>query len=166
MASPGEFERWFSGSQIIAPETGEPLVVFHGTELPFDGPFRGRGNTYLGIYATADRSYAEQFGQHVFPLLMAIRRPLMLDLDDAAALHYSTPANGEIVLDNRIVGFYRKLDDTSKHELSRRGYDGIVATYKGVFGFEVVAFEPEQVWRAESLVVSVPGPAMAGPRLR
>lgn len=140
-------EQWAKGSKIVAP-SGALLPVFHGTEYPEDfDRFRPHGNSYLGIYASADRAYAESFGEHVKMLWFALRNPFQIDLNDRASPHFAT-LHGEISLDGSIVGFYRHLEPASIRALTDRGYDGIVANYRGAKFFEVVAFDPEQVRRA------------------
>ena len=122
------------------------VTYWHGTDQPIDNNiFNEQGTTYLGIYASSDVNYARTFGKIVVPVVMNVINPLELDLDDKESPNYSTPSNGEIVLDEQIVGFYRKLNPQTISVLRQRGYDGIKVKYKGVEDFEVVAFDPSQV---------------------
>jgi ankyrin repeat protein len=144
---PGVAE-WFRGSKIID-SAGRPLTVYHGTEVPFDGQFKRQGNTYLGIYGSSDMEYSKTFGPVVKPLNFSVKSPFVLDLENRESPNFSTK-EGEIVIDGKIIGFYRNLTPETIEELKERGYDGIVANYRRVNGFEVVAFDPDQVRPAAS----------------
>jgi hypothetical protein len=65
------FQRWFRGSQVVD-EIGEPLVVYHGTNVKFnvfkpEGPHRGG---LLAFFATEAR-FAEGYGSYVYPVYLA-----------------------------------------------------------------------------------------------
>lgn len=128
-------------------KAGFNFRAYHGTEsYNLDGgAFRPVGTTYTGIYASQDREYAKRFGPYVLDVYFRLNNPLELNLDDRDSPNYATPSQGEIVLDGRIEGFYRHLDEKSISTLRARGFDGITVTYEGKPGFEVVAFEPDQV---------------------
>jgi hypothetical protein len=119
--------------------------LWHGTDdQPFQH-FKAQGHSYLGIYGTSDKEYAKNFGKNLTRMEMQFKNPLFLNMDDKDAPNYASPSNGEIVLNNKIVGFYRKLTKETISLLQKMGYDGIVVKFRNNDTFEVVSFEPENV---------------------
>lgn len=88
-----EFKRWFGDSKVVD-ESGEPLVVYHGTQSDiseFSPSRQGTISTFLGdekvtrfgIFVTPDRELAEEFSlqgkgrnANVMPLYARIESPL------------------------------------------------------------------------------------------
>lgn len=121
-------------------------ILYHGTEYPINFKnFNLKGNTYLGIYFTSDKNHAKKFGNNIISAYVTLNNPLKLDLDDVSSTQYSTPNNGEIVINNKIVGFYRNLTPDVIDILKKYGYDGIQVKYKNNDTFEIVAFDPTQI---------------------
>jgi hypothetical protein len=71
---------------LLSPETGEPLVVYHGTNAEFDEFEPGRSNAWSvprkGFYFTDDPHAAREFGP-TKAFRLRVRNPL--DLRDNAA---------------------------------------------------------------------------------
>ncbi len=120
-------------------------IYWHGTEYtPNFKAFNIQGNSYLGIYASSSKEYAETFGEHLIRLQIDIGNPFVINMGDRSSPNYAT-TQGEIRIGNKMVGFYRKLTPEVVSLLKSKGYDGIEVEYNGVKGFEVVAFDPNQV---------------------
>jgi hypothetical protein len=134
-----EFREWFGDSKVVDEATGEPMVVYHGTQTPgFDSFKRGEVPPIGGVrfadaqghYFTRDPGYASDYGETVMPVYLSIRKP------------YIVPP-GEF--DHTYVSATRRA------ELEAQGYDGIIAPevpgtgYSGGRFGEMVAFRPEQI---------------------
>ena len=120
--------------------------LWHGTDNSMQfNDFNLQGDTYLGVYATSDKDYAKNFGHHLIGLDMTLHRPFYLDLDQPTSVSNTSAKYGEMVLGNKIIGFYRKLTQEAIDILKANGYDGIVIKYKNNPTFEVVAFDPKSV---------------------
>ncbi|NLZ40869.1 MAG: hypothetical protein GX886_06390, partial [Comamonadaceae bacterium] len=83
------FRRWFGDSKVVD-ESGQPLVVYHGTNSDLSVFASDRAN-----YFTADPGaasiYAEGFGAqregaNVYPVYLSIQRPKWMPLTDSAKL--------------------------------------------------------------------------------
>jgi len=144
------FKKWFGKSKVVDKQ-GRPLVVYHGS--PGGGPketsaleeFSKRSFRYEGIYFTSDPGYASQQyaqnsqgGAHIYPVYISIQNPYIVDMDKDGT-------SGAVVIDNKIIGFYRDLSRDAIETLNSLGHDGIIAKYNDNSTFEVVAFNPTQV---------------------
>jgi hypothetical protein len=83
-----EFKSWFGDSKVVD-ESGEPLVVYHGTNQDFDefdtlklGTNTGSyGFLGQGLYFTTEVSDAEKYGSSVMPVYVKSEKLLRLDDD-------------------------------------------------------------------------------------
>jgi hypothetical protein len=115
-------------SKVVDPDTGEPLVVYHGTKADFTQFVPSRGGEYgSGIYLTPDEGAAWMAAErvqgdgapHIMPVYVALKNPY-------------TATDRDTV---RSMGVKK---------LKENGYDGIIAT--GPTGErQYVAFDPEQI---------------------
>lgn len=138
--------KWFGNSKIVDSK-GNPLKLYHGT-----GAAHGLNKfnpSSKGIYLTADPDYASFYADNgsnggILPCYAKIYNPFIVHMP---------PWNGAIIIDNRIIGFYRKLDNEIIQKLKSLGYDGIIAVANEILPtgrapvnpFEVIAFEPTQI---------------------
>lgn len=127
------------GGNKVVNENGEPLVVHHGTTD------KGFGS-YKYTYYTADHDYAKQYAEgkgRVVDAHIDIKNPFRIDA--------KYMGQGEIVLDNKIIGFYRDLQPDAVEKLKAAGYDGIIADYpeKDKKNFEVIPFDKSQIKEIE-----------------
>lgn len=170
----GRLSQWMAAgniatvSKVTDPDTGEPMVVYHGTQADFD-EFRTSG---LGAHFTGDASVASAFGEEgsVLPVYVRIRNPLRIadhggHHDDAKGVAEALIDAGTLPADYLGDHFYSRLmaDDAlgntekylanNKAEIERmrgivkaQGYDGIVYrnTAEGG-GDSYIAFRPEQI---------------------
>ena len=79
-----EFKNWFGDSKIIN-DDGQPMVVYHGTDLEFD-EFKdvGKTNSRLlgdGFYFASDKQQAQTYGKNVYEVYLKIENP-RTDLSD------------------------------------------------------------------------------------
>ena len=92
------FKAWFgdwendpaNASKVIDPETGEPMVVYHGTASDFT-EFSGDKVNYFTAWRDAAGAYAEGFGAprngaHVVPSFVKVANPKALPLSESAKL--------------------------------------------------------------------------------
>lgn len=114
------FRDWF-GDSVVVDETGNPLVVYHGTtknfsvfSMKFRGPEKGNDMYGSGFYATSSRvgaaAYADGEGANIMPLYMSIERPLTpdspaLDEDIVRQLIKESPEYKESIGDYGDVDF-------------------------------------------------------------
>jgi len=90
------FKRWFGGSKVVDPDTGNPLVMYHGTNASENGDAFTQFNTYaskyglmgMGGYFTADPEVASSYTKKergvtptVYPVYLAIQNPLDMDAE-------------------------------------------------------------------------------------
>lgn len=87
-----EFKAWFGdwendpqhASQVVHPETGEPLVVYHGTLTDFnvfDTEKQGIGWLGRSFYFAGDKKLAKTFGRKVLSSFLNVRRPFVVQGD-------------------------------------------------------------------------------------
>jgi 8-oxo-dGTP pyrophosphatase MutT (NUDIX family) len=112
-----------------------PSVVYHGTQD------KGYGS-YKYTYFSSDKEYAKTFAEEkgrVVAKLVTIKNPFKII---ATYMGY-----GEIVLNDKIIGFYRDLQPDAVDKLKVRGYDGIIVDYpaKNKIALEVIPFDSFQI---------------------
>jgi SAM-dependent methyltransferase len=139
-----EFERWFGDSKVVD-ESGEPLVVYHGTskDKPFSSFTRNAQGTWFTSSPEAASSYAmtndsqkvvyeggkyvsKNTSSHVIPVYLSIQNPLMVE--------------GELLEKWRRAVNYRAANKMMVAQAKYAGHDGLVFR-DGVF----VVFEPTQI---------------------
>lgn len=74
--SSAAFEKWFAGSKVVD-ESGQPKVVYHGTNAEFD-KFDTKLSRDLGAHF-GTKEQAETFGKNVKPVYLSIKNPLRVD---------------------------------------------------------------------------------------
>ena len=67
------FKRWFRDSKVVD-ESGEPLVVYHGTDAEFEAFDTGLDQD--GTFFTTNREAAEDYGDRVVGAYLSIQNPL------------------------------------------------------------------------------------------
>ena len=137
-------------SKVVDTETGEPMVVYHGTKADVSAFDAGRagevtdsGGWGRGIYFAADPGYASVYagraeGSNVIPVYVALQNPLVVDArkraDAIRAMGMEVP-KGDPTKD-----WSRRFAEAAQ----RSGHDGVLVTLDGEVA-EIVAFRPEQV---------------------
>ena len=137
-------------SKVVDPDTGEPMVVYHGTKADVSAFDAGRagevtdsGGWGRGIYFAADPGYASVYagraeGSNVIPVYVALQNPLVVDArqraDAIRAMGLEVP-KGDPTKD-----WSRRFAEAAQ----RSGHDGVLVTLDGEVA-EIVAFRPEQV---------------------
>lgn len=93
------FKEWFGNSKVVG-ESGEPLVVYHGTKAQFDGVFdvRGDGTEEIGAFFTTNTEAANMYagdaslaGGHVAPVFLALKNPYTVTNSQWAAAKGLSP---------------------------------------------------------------------------
>lgn len=136
------FKRWFGDSKVVD-ENGKPLVVYHGTADDIESFKLGKtkrddhGRQLEGIYfsqlPTTASAYARSApniknreadidGANVVPAFVSLQNPKEFGTWD-----------------------YKEMHGTSRDELLRQGYDGVIRRNDDGEMVEVVAFRPEQI---------------------
>lgn len=83
------FKQWFgdwendpaNASKVVNEKTGEPLVVYHGTDADFtvfDRQHSGKGPSKLGFWFADDADFTGMFGGSVMAVFTNIRNPITL----------------------------------------------------------------------------------------
>ena len=83
------FKEWFgdwendpvNASKVVNEKTGEPLVVYHGTDADFtvfDRQHSGKGPSKLGFWFADDADFTGMFGGSVMAVFTNIRNPITL----------------------------------------------------------------------------------------
>ena len=114
-------------SQVVDPETGEPMVVHHGTNAIFDSFRMTSGELGQGAYFTDDHSWAKEFGARIYSCFVNLRNPLMLTGGYGEEIdQYGNAFNPDALGDN----------------------DGILHQQSESAPFEIVATNPHQIQSA------------------
>ncbi len=126
------FKEWFgdwendpkNASKVVAPETGEPMVVYHGTDAEFTVFQPSSDGVYgPGAYMTKYGGDASTYGSNVMPVYASLQNP-----------YTATPGEARRAKkEGGTKAWSRAIQD--------KGHDGIVLQDMSV----VVAFRPEQI---------------------
>ena len=143
------FKVWFgdwqndpkNASKVVNPRTGEPLVVYHGTNAQFD-----TFDTPLNmprIFLTRSRAFAQKYGRDAMPLFVNARNTLNVDYAGRGAFD-EIEVNGEPLYD---------IEELADHAWEN-GYDGVLADNvvdsgtrdaKQSINDEVIVTDPAQI---------------------
>lgn len=138
-------------SKVTDPETGEPLVVYHGTAADFnafdnkktganDRGLWGRGHYFSAVVRNAN-SYAERQGDgaRVIPAFSSIKNPLVLRTGTDLVTRLPDGTNYR-----DFVG--ANLDGSKIKEIAESGgYDGVIQIKPDGFIGDLVAYTPSQI---------------------
>lgn len=158
------FRKWF-GQSAVVDQSGEPLVVYHGTKQDIE-TFSPRQGAYSnkGLYFTATPSYASVYaestwrtdrgepqskdGANVLPVYLSLQNPLVIDKWNDGGVWQKVR---DFFARNRAEQRYKDWNESrlsSMHvsqrkvdELRQQGYDGIINRAAD----EIVVFDPAQV---------------------
>lgn len=164
------FKEWFgdwendpdNASKVVNPKTGEPLVVYHGTDVEFDvfdrnktGSNTDNGMRGKGFYMATDRRTAEGYGNRLIESFTDLKKPFYPS-DFESAEEIAQYLTGEL----EAKGFDEYTVDEAMFKI-RDGRFTVGQSYSGTFasilkdaGFdgvvyqkaeEVVAFRPNQI---------------------
>lgn len=156
-----EFKKWFGDSRVVD-ESGDPLVVYHGTKSNFDTfrTSRSKSANRMGAYFTESADAAGKFlqtsrystGDNIKPVYLSVSKPLDLRKisreDIARKIGLNEDIQREMLSQGR-AGAYSTLEFLDQKynlvpRLKKAGYDGIV--FDGdEEGMTWVAFKPEQI---------------------
>lgn len=165
------FRAWFGESKVVD-GTGEPAVVYHGTNKDFTTFDRdtassktGNPNAQLGFFFTLGRAEAGRYtkdwgkeGGNVIPAHLSVKNPYEMpfkEFDDLAMAEYrglpdATFKDGGMLDDATKARMSANRDRARNAALARRneliaeGYDGIVVK-RGKPTEEWIAFYPAQI---------------------
>lgn len=158
------FRNWFSGSVVVT-ESGDPLVVYHGTPNTFSEFLSGAYSDRSGFYFTDDAVFASRWaevaacgiaydaeedaqGPSVMPVYLSICNPLDLQCgwSEAIASELSDLVSPRWLTGLKPTEFWNALDYQLGRKIVSRlqemGYDGILASEGSTVW---VAFRPEQI---------------------
>jgi hypothetical protein len=160
------FNQWFGNSKIVD-ESGNPLIVFHGTDKQFEsfneneiGSNSGNsGFLGKGFYFSKEKSIALAYGK-VKEVYLSIKKPFTItkpltekeaDILNEASQTYAfdkgnTPDEVYSGLSHGVAA-YPDISETLRDGLVNAGYDGVVLV--GYKKDEIVAFSPQQIRLAE-----------------
>jgi hypothetical protein len=124
----------------IVDESGQPLVMYHGTKVPGMSAFDTNrktdkfGRPNVGAYFSANKEYAQSYGPNLHAVKLDIRNPYVIH-DKGNSNRYSELTS---------------ISPERHKELTDAGHDGIVYHWTDPeFGHmpfhEVVAFHPHQI---------------------
>ena len=164
------FKAWFgdwendpnNASKVVNPKTGEPLVVYHGTDAEFNvfdrnktGSNTDNGMRGKGFYMATDRRTAEGYGNRLIESFTDLKKPFYPS-DFESAEEIAQYLTGEL----EAKGFDEYTVDEAMFKI-RDGRFTVGQSYSGTFasilkdaGFdgvvyqkaeEVVAFRPNQI---------------------
>jgi hypothetical protein len=145
--APSGLKEWFGNSKIVD-KNGDPLVVYHGTDVEFDkfDPTKARkGWLGKGFYFTGDETEAAGFGKIVKPFYLKIENPFIVEAD--RVMPDGSIAWAGSVKEQLLKKFpeAKKVDWKNMSEfLKQKGYDGIMNGTN-----LIVAFYPEQITRVD-----------------
>ena len=152
-----EFQKWFKGSQVID-ESGNPIVVYHGTNAADFTEFKVRRNkatNTMGAYFTESPSAASSVHggiKTVKPVFLSISNPLDLRGVSRENIAQKIGLSEDLQAESKnqgLAGAYATLEWLDKKydivpQLKKKGYDGIVfdGDHEGVTW---VSFDPTQI---------------------
>ncbi len=152
-------------SKVIDPDTGEPLVMYHGTDKEFSEfkPQTGlRGSVLTGnirkvspevYYFTPDAEYAKSYGEaknsvsnHLMPVFL--RAKWLAHLDSFVDIENYT-ADTESVFENEEKQFWQYLEDDDFRSRFIEDWDdgsgNAAAVFESREGVEYAVFSPNQI---------------------
>lgn len=146
------FKKWFAKSKIVD-ESGNPLVVYHGTNNEFDtfdknkiGTATDDGIWGRGFYfgSVSDTSY----GTVKMPVYLKMENPFIVNdyktVEEIADYLDVWEGNFNFDENNKVVMFSQsQLNQITSH-IKEKGHDGIIVKL-GEKWIEYVVFEPEQI---------------------
>jgi hypothetical protein len=161
LADTQAFKNWFRDSKVVD-VSGEPLVVYHGTNVEFDAFDKrkilsntGRGDLGIGFYFSSIKSGildsgADWYGDIIGSYYIKLENPFIIsenDIELGKSLMRLDPdirtKNGEKIADRLSDGYQILLRDirsgTLTQLLQKHGFDGVIA------GTEYLVFEPNQI---------------------
>lgn len=134
-----DFKSWFGDSKAVD-ESGDPLVLYHGTDTDFKAfdTSRQKGGTLLnGFYFTPSYSYAESVKKNakVIPVYLSMKNPIVINKGElwTSVLLKNVPEIKDIKNRNDILQAVKK-----------KGFDGYIWN-KNNGEREYVVFEPNQI---------------------
>lgn len=122
------FHRWFGASKAVD-EHGRPKVYYHGTSTKFDEfklgvvPPMGKSDSQ-GFYFTDSESYANQYGNNIKRVYLAVNKPYEVQHDSFEHTYISP----------------EKLS-----QLESNSYDSVLFRGSEKYYPEIVAFRPHQI---------------------
>ena len=154
-----EFKAWFgdwendpeNASKVVNPKTGEPLVVYHGTNAEFtsfdkmkaesgnDKGLRGKG-----FYLSPNPMTAANYGKNVIDEFVSIRNPFNpFNFKTKSDIASYLNIDEDIFLFTQDVEFkvYQSYSGTLSSAIKDAGHDGVIYLKRQ----EVIAFEPNQI---------------------
>lgn len=154
-----EFKDWFgdwendpeNASKVVNPKTGEPLVVYHGTNVEFtsfDKMKAGSGNDKglrgKGFYLSPNPMTAANYGKNVIDEFVSIRNPFNpFDFKTKSDIASYLNIDEDIFSFTQDVEFkvYQSYSGTLSSAIKDAGHDGVIYLKRQ----EVIAFEPNQI---------------------
>lgn len=154
-----EFKAWFgdwendpeNSSKVVNPKTGEPLVVYHGTNAEFtsfDKMKAGSGNDKglrgKGFYLSPNPMTAANYGKNVIDEFVSIRNPFNpFDFKTKSDIASYLNIDEDIFSFTQDVEFkvYQSYSGTLSSAIKDAGHDGVIYLKRQ----EVIAFEPNQI---------------------
>lgn len=135
-----EFKEWFGDSKVVD-ENGEPLVVYHFTDIPFNDFKKeylfsntDKGESGAGFYFVdeVDEGYRAMYGNNYMPVFLSIQSPFITKgTKDMPELYGRTQKEISKTFGYNIDGV---LKEATK----------LLSTDKGEYA-EIVVFEPNQI---------------------
>lgn len=154
-----EFKAWFgdwendpdNASKVVNERTGEPLVVYHGTNAEFtsfDKMKAGSGNDKglrgKGFYLSPNPMTAANYGKNVIDEFVSIRNPFNpFDFKTKSDIASYLNIDEDIFSFTQDVEFkvYQSYSGTLSSAIKDAGHDGVIYLKRQ----EVIAFEPNQI---------------------
>lgn len=144
------FWRWFGDSASVD-ETGQPRVVYHGTDHPDVRHFDGResigwfsaNHEMASSYAQQCRSGVVPSSPNILPVYLSLQNPLKLDFD----MNDDVSVVKQVLSDAKLNWDYFSWADTAWEVINHNqfmswlvdhGFDGVEITEKGSLTFSPV----------------------------
>jgi hypothetical protein len=111
-------------------------IYYHGTDsdtyiTQFESREKSNRSSRLGIFFSSDKSFAEMFGEYVYPYKLELKNPKKLTQDYWWEI--------------RDVNNSNSWFDSYRQRLIENGYDSIIVEKDEYFSDVVIAFYPEQI---------------------
>lgn len=126
------FKIWFGDSKVVD-ESGEPLVVYHGTDADiseFSREFAKEGPSKFGFWFTNQQGFAEFFGDKQMPLYVSIKNPHIITKEQWNQIRDEHAQDGEWF-------------ENWNAQLQKQGHDGLIVKGDTVQIGSTTVIEPD-----------------------
>jgi hypothetical protein len=146
------FKKWFGKSKVVD-KSGNPLVVYHGSNKDFDTFDKSTigSSTDIGIWGKgfyfSDYKTAKRYGSLIKELFLSIQNPYVISEGKQTIKDVADYLNMDESTLHEVRGFVRPYTNfvpLFTSNVKEKGHDGVIVDRKGISN-EFVVFKPNQI---------------------